>query len=265
MQARRGADGIGVEVVDYLDAVVFCEIGHPAGLGKPGVFHVYLDNIDATPFHKALVGKSACLAFTGGDGKRGNAGQFMVALYVLPVEWLLQEEHVVILELLCSFDGGIGVPAATGVDDEVVFLSQATPSPLHELQVQLFALAHRRPAELHRGKPFIHPSLSDFACRLAVGAEENAGVGAKLLMEGTAQELVDRLVIVLAGNVPEGNVNGGDGVADDAATPQPDIAGLEQVIDGPDVKRVHAGNQPGQAAGARSAQGSFNHRFYHVG
>ena len=127
------------------------------------------------------------------------------------MEWLQQREHAL---------GVVEGPAHVGVGHQVDAVADDLADGADELDILLHACGavDRSPAEaeLHRLVALVLVALGFDAEFVERHGVEAAGVDGDTLLGAAAEQAVDGLLRVFAEEVPEGDVDGGDGGHGDA-------------------------------------------------
>ena len=171
-----------------------------------------------------------------------------VALQVVGMQRLLQPGQIERLELPGPADRGRRVPAQAGIHHQFDVRRPALPGRAHLGDVALLALAHRPPAELDGPEALADQFAAD-ALRLGRRvAEQDGGVGAELLAEAAAQQLVDRPFRRLADDVPQGDLDAAHRLDDRSLPAEEDRAFVHAVDEAIDLEGILADDALGQAA-----------------
>ena len=243
----------------------FSQIGSLFTDGKAVPGQVNLDDINTTPLDEFPPGVYAGFTLPGGNRDVRHLAQLPVTVEVILCQRLLQPERAVLFELPAAGLGRPGIPAAAGINENIVLIAGTESGALNQLHIQLFILAHRFPAELHRGKALRHPSLRLLASLLAVISPEVTGISPDSLVKGSSQQLVNRLPVVLAGNIPQRDVNTADGVGDHRPTTIVEAPSIHFFIDNLDIQRVHPDEQPPQPGDIVVTHRRLNNRLGDMG
>ena len=235
------ADAFAEQVCDVCD--LHC-CGEPAASA-----HVGLHDVHSADAHEVIERSDARFAFARCDARGRACGKFSVAFKIVRLQGLLDPERVELAQHFLAEDSRLPVPAAAHVDHQIAVGSKRLAGGSNEITVELHIASERPPAELHRGEARLHPLLADLVGFLGRVAEEDAGVRAELGVVSAAEQAIDRLFVVLARDVPEGDVAARDGVYSRAEAAVVNRCAIHLVPERADVERILPDERVAQAVG----------------
>ncbi len=228
--------------VDY-----FAADGEASAAGEVG-----LEYVDAAALDELLKAPVGGFLFAAGDGDADGVGDLVVAVVIFGVEELFDEVGVVGGDGIDEADGffGSSFDEPAGVDEEVAIGPECGAGGFDEGHVAAFVLAEASPAELDGGETLGGIRLDGFSHGGGGRAEEGAGVGGDAAAPFAAEEDVYGLAVGFAADVPEGDIDGGDGLDGDPAAAVINAAAIHAVPEAFDFEGVFSDEQGGEAVEA---------------
>ena len=218
----------------------------------PAAGEVRLKNIDTAAFDKLLEAPIGGFLLAAGDGDADGARDLMIAVVVLGVEEFFDEVGVIrrngIDEANRFFRGAFDEPA--GIDEEVAIGPEGGAGGFDEGDVAAFVLAEAAPAELDGGEALGGVRGDGFGHRRRRGPEKRAGIGGDAAAPFASKEDVDGLAVGLAADIPQRDIEGGDGLERDPASAVIDAAAVHPIPEAFDFQGVFSDEERGQAVEA---------------
>lgn len=256
-----GRDGEVVGVGEVGDLHPLGDASHAADVG--------LDDVGAASGDELFEAVFGVFVLAGGDGDVGGFGDFGQALDVIGQDGFLEPSDVVVLELAGHADGLLGVVAIVGVDVDLDIVADGFADGFEAFHVGALVLAEVL-ADLHFDAREAHVDVSgllfDEPVDGVVGpaAATVAGDG----VVGLSEEFVQGDAEGFAFEVPECDVEGGDGLECEAFAPKaadapehlgPDALGLEGGFADEDVFEIvgDEGSDGGGGVEVAEALGAF--------
>ena len=204
-------------------------------------------------------------------------GDVTIAVIILGMQNLFDKERPEGLDRAYNLNGlfrcSLDEPA--GIHQQVILRSHLVAGRLHQANIHIRIFPEHSPAELDRRESLVEVFLGSFAYGVGCRAEKRAGVCTHLVPPFPAQQNVDGLLVKLAHDVPQSDIDGGNGLDRRAAPAVVNASAVHLVPEAFDFKRILSHNQRSQPveslhaplAPSRSFHGRFGHRSrgLHIG
>ena len=136
----------------------------------------------------------------------------MITLAVVLLEGFLEPAKVEGLEQLGPLQGRFPIPGVTGVRHQVMVVTENVAGGLDVGDIHRRVFAEGFPAEFHRRQPQVDGVPRQLGGPFRRVAEQIAGVRTDAVAIPAAEQLVERLALYLATDVPQRDVHPADGV-----------------------------------------------------
>ena len=275
MPADRRRDS-GLPAVRHdLGAMELAQIGNAADLGQAAAAaDIGLHDPDLAarqPFQDFPAGRGG---FRAADADGAALGQPRMAFEIVMLQGRLGEEDVAIADPVEHIERIVPVlPAIAEIDRHGDAVTQHLAAALD--QIDQFAVGHQvveQHFHLHRAEAALQRGIelpADLGHELFDGAAmreagKDGAIGPQFVAPRAAQQLVGRNAVLLAGQVVERDVDGGDGVDAEPAPARPECPVIELLPQAGRFQRIGADQDLADIAAPQMRGRHFQERLDHV-